>query len=300
MSIEPNLENLKFTAFGVGQGEKSDLALFSVRTEPSVQSALKEMVDNTYHEMRKYEYPQKYQPSEKHAPKEYLYFPLNDRYSETIRSIHTANNLEIEGDVLRDPNRFSFYFVQFKNESEERITALRRATQFKGVLKKPIIRLMTDTLKIDDGYFFKLDRDFDFLVDDENIYILHPIGFERIGQMTPAILGAVPENIEIMKNDMPFVFFDNICKYAEKHPRAAGYIASICQQKEIENFNRTEFESVCKQMEIEPSESNEMLMISDAHIMKFLELLDRRLYKDPLVKNSPETYKAESRRKVSG
>ena len=100
------------------------------------------------------------------------------------------------------------------------MTALRRATQFKGVLKNRLIRFVTDALKIVEDDIFKLDTDFDLLIDAQRVHILRPSGFEFAGQLQEAIMAAVPKNVTALKIDLGFVNFDVIENYASQHPRA--------------------------------------------------------------------------------
>jgi hypothetical protein len=68
---------------------------------------------------------------------------------------------------------------------------------------------------------FKLDNDFDLLIDSANVHILRPSGFEFAGKLQQAILDAVPNNIKSIAKDLAFVAFDGIEAYARKHPRAS-------------------------------------------------------------------------------
>src|SRR2546426_481228 len=81
-----------------------------------------------------------------------------------------------------DPATVFCYFARLTDSKGRRLTALRRATQFKGVLKSRLLRLVTDSLKLVEDHIFKLDRDFDLLIDSANVHILRPSGFEFAGE----------------------------------------------------------------------------------------------------------------------
>ncbi|MFO0754574.1 MAG: hypothetical protein U0411_14770 [Thermodesulfovibrionales bacterium] len=70
--------------------------------------------------------------------------------------------------------------------------------------------MLDDTLEIIEDTVFRLDNDFDLLVDSANIHILRPSGFEFAGKLQQAILDAVPENIKAIRKDLTFVDFDDI------------------------------------------------------------------------------------------
>jgi len=60
-----------------------------------------------------------------------------------------------------------------------------------------VIRLTTDALKLVAGKVFKLDNDFDLLIDGVNVHILRPSGFEFVGKLQDAVLAAAPDNITV-------------------------------------------------------------------------------------------------------
>ena len=187
------------------------------------------------------------------------------------------------------------------DRKKRRLTALRRATQFKGVLKSKnrLVRMLDDTLKIIEDTVFKLDNDFDLLINGANVHILHPSGFEFAGQLQQAILAAVPENIKAIQKDLAFVKLDGIEAYAGKHPRAARYLASIRAQGETKDIDKALLKKMCKQTDVDVSESKGTLYVAAGHEMGFLEVLDRRRYEVSLVKEKLERYKAASRKKLN-
>jgi hypothetical protein len=159
--------------------------------------------------------------------------------------------------------------------------------------------MLDDTLKIIEDTVFRLDNDFDLLVDSANVHILRPSGFEFAGKLQHAIPEAVPENIKAIRRDLTFVDFDGIEAYAARHPRAARYLASIRGQAETKNIDKILLKKACKQTGVEVSESKGKVSVSEGHEMGFLEVLDRRRYELELVKGEPERFKAASRTKLS-
>jgi hypothetical protein len=181
-----------------------------------------------------------------------------------------------------------------------RLTAIRRATQFKGILKSRLIQLVTDALRIIEDRVFKLDSDFDILIDDAKVHILRPSGFEFVGKLQGAVLAAAPENVKAIRRDLPFVDFDLIETYAAKHPRAARYLASIRAQKATKDIDKRALKELCKATGVEIHEAKGKITVADGHVMGFLEVLDRRRYELELVKGSPERFRAGSRQKLEG
>jgi hypothetical protein len=295
-----DIQNVKVTEFGVGRDDGDGETFVAVPVDADVQAALREMVQATWDAMQRDEDgPAKYEPSEKHGSTEYLYLPLGDGMASSVRDLHEAANLDIEATALDDASDVFCYFARLTDKKKRHLTALRRATQFKGVLKKRLIRFVTDSLRLIEDRVFKLDSDFDLLVDSANVHVLRPSGFEFAGKLQQAILDAVPANIKAIRKDLTFVVFDGIEEYAAKHPRAARYLASIRGQDETKSVDRAALKSLCKRTGVEVTESKGKVAVSAGHEMGFLEVLDRRRYEVSLVKEKPERYRAASRRKIN-
>lgn len=303
MKLEFDLGNVTVTEFGVGRDDGDGQTFISVPVDADVQRALREIVQATWDAMNKDEDgPAKYEPSEKHAGTEYLYLPLDDELATSVRELHEAAALDLNAAALSHPSDVFCYFARLTDKKQQRLTALRRATQFKGVLKSRnrLVRMLGDTLKIIDDTVFKLDNDFDLLIDAKNVHILRPSGFEFAGTLQQAILDAVPENIKAIEKDLTFVDFAGIEAYAAKHPRAARYLASIRGQAETKNIDEAALKKLCKSTGVEVNESKGKITVSPGHEMGFLEVLDRRRYELELVKGQPERFKAGSRTKLNG
>lgn len=168
MNLEFDLRNVTVTEFGVGRDDGSGQTFVAVPVDAAVQAVLREMVQATWDAMEKEkEGPAKYEPSEKHGGTEYLFLPLDDELAVSVRELHDAATLDIQAAVLADPSDVFCYFARLTDTKQRRLTALRRATQFKGVLKSRnrLVRMLDDTLKIIEDTVFKLDNDFDLLVD---------------------------------------------------------------------------------------------------------------------------------------
>jgi hypothetical protein len=301
MNLAFDLEQVTVTEFGVGIDDGNGQTFVAVPVDAGVQTALREMVQVTWDAMQGDEGgPARYEPSEKHGSIEYLYLPVGDDLAMAVRELHEATSLDLDSAALHEPSEVFCYFVRLTDTTQRRVTALRRATQFKGVLKKRLIRILDDTLKIIEDTVFKLDNDFDLLIDSANVHILRPSGFEFAGKLRQAILDAVPQNMKAIRRDLPYVDFDGIEDYASKRPRAARYLASIRAQEETKNIDKAALKRLCKRTGVEVKESQGTVIVSDGHEMGFLEVLDRRRYEVDLVKEKPERYRAASRRQIHG
>jgi len=301
MALNFNLAAVTSTEFGVGRDDNAEGSFSLIPIDANVQAALQEMAAGTWEAMADIgDEPQEYQPSEKYAPQEYLIAAIGGTEVVRMRNLHRANNLLLDTTVLEEPGRISCYFARFNDSRGRRLTAVRRATQFKGLLKSGnrLIRLVTDSLQIVEDETFKLDHDFDLLIDSTQIHILRPSGFEFIAKLQEAIREAVPANIASIHEDMPFVDFGAIQEYASLHTRAARHVASIRSQRETQNVSQSLLKKACKSYDVEVKTKDGKLTVAAGSEMTFLDILDRRMYELELVENSPEKYRAGSRRRV--
>lgn len=298
MTIEFDFNQVRTTEFGVGKDDGDRQSFSYIAVDADVQAALREMAEATRQAMEEMSVaPSTYEPSEKYASSEYVHLLLTDDLASQMRGLHEANNLPTDATALSNPAKVYCYFARMTDRQGRRLTALRRATQFKGVLKSRLIRLVTDALKLVEDKVFKLDTDFDVLIDAANVHILRPSGFEFTSHLQEAILDAVPENVRAIQRDLRFVDFGDIQEYAGKHPRAARYLASIRTQKTT-NIDKRALKRLCRATGVEVQETNGKIRLEEAHIMGFLEVLDRRRYELELVRGSPERFKAASRQRI--
>jgi hypothetical protein len=298
MTASADTNNASVTEFGVGVENEEGEYLVLVPIDKEIQTALNEMVDETRAQLSTMD-PARYEPSEKYGPIEHLRLPLDDELASQIRLIHQANNLPVNGKVLSNPSSIFCYFTRIVGGDGKRTTGIRRAGTFKGILKSRLLQFTTDALKIVEDKVFKLDNDFDMLVDATGVSILRPSGFEFVGELKDAILSAAPANIKLIKENLPFVDFTVIETYAKKHPRAARYVASIRSQEQAKNVDKTSLKKLCAETGMKIREENGKLMVEDEFVMDFLLALDRRLYWLELVKGSPESFRAASRSKIA-
>jgi hypothetical protein len=244
-----HVESLRrsITEFGVGRENENGEGFVLVPVDTDVQVVLQEMAIATRDEMIEIATADSvlYEPSEKYGSSEYLHLPLQDEMASQLRLIHEAKNLPVDSGVLSDPSRIYCYFARMRDRKGARITGVRRASQFKGILKNRLIRIVTDALKLVEDKVFKLDSDFDLLIDDTTVHILRPSGFEFLGELQASVLAAAPANIKLIKKDLPFVDFDSIEMYAQKHARAARHLASVRSQGETKNIDKSALKKLC-------------------------------------------------------
>lgn len=299
MELNFDLENVAVTEFGVGR-DATEPPLVVIPADADVQEALVEMARDTWEAVASETgQPPEYEPSEKYGSAEPLFLDLSDELAIWAKSLHEAANLPTDAATLDSPADIFCYFARMLDAEGQHLTAVRRSTQFKGVLRSRLVRVLSDSLKFVQEDVFRLDREFDFLVDSGAVYILHPSGFEFAGKLQGAILDAVPTNIKRIQKDLSFVGLASIQEYAASHPRAARLLASIQGQKQAKNINKQRLTELCKRTSVEVTEADGVLTVAGGHELGFLEVLDRRRYELELVTGQPEQFKAGSRTKIS-
>ena len=298
MKLDFRLDNITVTEFGVGLDSNAEMGYVGVPTNDRVKDALREMVRDTWNAMRQdTEEPPAYDPGETHVSTEYSVVSADGQIDGTVRELHDAGRLDLDGSALDRPECILCYFARYADESGRRLTAMRRASQFKGILKPRKVHIRSDTLELIEENIFKLDVDFDFLMDSAHTHIWRPSGFEFVAGLKQEILDAVPKNVASIQADLPFVDFGGVEEYACKHSRAARYLASIRAQS-TRGISRDALKALCSETGVEIVEQDGTVSVGDAHVIGFLEVLDRRRYRVDLVPGLAERFKAASRRRI--
>ena len=299
MALSFSFDSVRHIEFGVGHEITGEEHFSLVPVDQSVQGALQEMAVSTWRAMQDNDgNPAEYQPSEKYASVEYVYLETNSDLATRANNLHTAIHLPLNADALEDPASLFCYFARMSDGRGRHLTAVKRASQFKGIVKKRLIQFVTDTLRLVEDDTFKLDDEFDFLVDRSRVHILRPSGFESFAELQEAVRAAVPANVEVIQTDIPFVDFSSIAEYATTHTRAARHLASIRSQRETQNLSERLLHRACETHGVRMQRRNGRITILAGSEMDFLDILDRRMYALQLVEGSQERYRASSRRKV--
>jgi hypothetical protein len=299
MPLNFRFDGVRSSAFGVGHEGDEQNVFYMVPVDADVQTALQEMAKNTWEAIQQQEADgREYQPSEKYGAQEYVFLPLEHDLATRLRQLHEAANLDLNVHALSHPSSLFCYFASFEDRGGNHLTAVRRATQFKGIVRSRLVHIVSDSMKLVEDDTFRLDRDFDLLIDSNRVHILRYSGFEAIGQLQEAICAAVPANIAEIERDIEFIDFASISDYAQRHPRAARYLASIRGQRETQNISPRLLSDACTKYGINLKQVNGRIVVMPGSELEFLNVLDRSMYELELVEGRPERYRASSRQRV--
>lgn len=283
--------------FVVGCNESGEREYVIVPVNYDVKNVLKQMIAETWQKMQQNDSVD-YDPANQNKDATYLYMSIDDPLSREVRLFHQAEILQTSTAIMKRPGNMFCYCVRVTVDGQ-RLTAMRRASYFKGILKKRgrLIQIMNDTLKIIDDDVFKLDDDFDLLVWNEGLHIWKPTAFETLANIRQIVLQTVSENVKTIQDKIPFVCFNNIAKYAGTRIRAAKALSSL-RQDDLDNIDRTTLAQQCRVMNVGVTNDAETMIIDEKSIGTFLEVLGRRRYLDPLVTEPANVYRAANRQLV--
>jgi len=161
------------------------------------------------------------------------------------------------------------------------------------------VRFFDNTLRAVDDDVFKLDNDFDFLIHDTFVEILHPAGFVYITDLEEQVFRSIVETTRQIGIALPFVDLVTINDYVvtKKSKRAAKLLVSINSRDDLSATNRDKLFNKCQSLGlVVVTDGNNKLAADERHIIDFLEVLDRRYYDYDLTDTNPEIYIASSRK----
>ena len=301
MNVTFDVRQVDTTEFGVGQRLGQSIQYFWVPIDNTVRGALRREAELTLDRIAKAEQdPPPFDPAEKYAGHEYLVLPVGHELAASLVGFHEANNLSIASPSRQTFQSASCYFLRGTDSSGRRLTAINRAAQFKSTLGQQgrLMTVFSDALHVVDDPIMQLNAGFDIVIDSEHVHILHPSSFRALADVDDEIAQAVPRNVAAIASVASFVNWNSIEQYATDHPRAASLLASIRTQEFAVNIDRSALTELCASQGILLDESSGNIEVDEAHLLGFLEVLDRRRYQIGLVPNTPEHYKASSRTRV--
>lgn len=266
---------------------------------PEVQEELKVMLDVT---LLKLGLPQSadqlpdFSPAEKYSGEDPCKLPLNTAYMADLAAVIGLQNLPSNTNALQTIDELKYYYAIFTDDQNRSLSAFRRAGTFKGVAKSKLAFIRNGLLTMVEGNIFRLDIDFDYLVDVQTIYVLRPSGFEFTTDVHKQMLQAAAGNATAVAATVTYLDMGTISSYVSKHPRAARLLAAVRARADLPLIDRGLLEAACQDFGINVVQNANGTMAPDAgHEYDFLLMLDRRVYTASLIPQQAERYEAASR-----
>lgn len=237
-----------------------------------------------------------YQPAEKYSSEDPVKLLLSTDYIQGLRDVVAMRNLPSDANALRDVSQLEYYYAVFVDSQNRTLHAFRRASQFKGVLKSRLAFIDGGVLTMSNRIVFRLDNDFDYLVDSDTAYILRPSGFEFTANVHEQVLAVAAVNAASIQVAATFLDLARIGRYASTHARSARLLAAIKSRDNLHLTSRNLLAKACRNYGIPIQNPRDGLLSPDpGHEYDFLCILDRRAYTAKLISNQPERYEAASR-----
>lgn len=297
------IEDFRSIEFGICTVVGGEEIFARIPIDNSVRQSLVEM-HNTFYEtyFGIEEDPEQFSASEKYASTEKLVIELNHENLNSLSTLYNINNISISEISLPEiADSINYYFGIFRHNNNIKQIAIKRPSQFKGLLKKQnrLMQLVDDTLQVVTDDVFKLDNDFDFIIHQSVIDILHPTGFTYIANIEEEILRTAADATRQLITRIPFINFNYLADYVGQSKIAAKLISSIKSRPDLERTSEEKLLHKCQSLNVMVREENGRIVPDDAFIIHFLQILDRREYDVDLTVDDPEIYLASSRKKVN-
>ena len=267
------------TEFGVAERIRGNVDFYSVPVDRGVEVKLHEMAVSTWEAMLQVsEDPFDYEVSNEAAVKSHLQLRFDNPIAELYQSISQAGQFQPGGQILQSPRRVFCYFARLTDGHGRQVTGMRRSTGFKGVLSPKLfpVALFNDSLRSVEDNLFRLDADFDLLIDSDEVRVLHPAGMESISQLRKYLMGAAPMNIAMVRESLEFVDFDALEEVIERiAPRSVGVarILSSINTRGTEGITIDSLQAECVEKGVGFSLEGDRVTIDEQSVMDFLYVL---------------------------
>lgn len=295
-----DFQKIQSVEFGVCIDTDGGESYRLIPCDGEVQNALKEMLTETWGALFDAdEQIQEFSPAEKYSATERLWIDLHSELVTKHKEVYEAENLPTDAAALGKVDEMVSYFAIFRDGDGNKLMAIRRATQFKGVLQKRLLRFSNDAVRIIADDVFKLDTDFDFLIYDSKIYIWRPIGLIFTSEMDGQIAACAMGNVDRIAEDITCVDFTRLRDFVAGHKLAMRLVAAIKSRGDLVAISKKRLKAECKEAGLKVEQKDGKLIPAKGSEMGFLMLLDRRRYTVTLIEKQPETYEAPSRHVAS-
>ena len=300
MRAEFNFDAIRSVEFCVSVREHDDHINYLVPTDNSVQNALRDILAAT---VRQFEAlagatAPPFELSEKYAAREALVADLASEEMITLRSLHGEEGWPPHSGALRQPGDIAYYFAVFRDDLQRKLLGVRRAAQFKGVFKSRLVQLMDNSLTLVGDHVFKLDNEFDFLIDPQHVYILHPAAVEHIAKIEELVAAKARDRALSLAGVVEFADFGRIAEFALRHKRAARLVVSLASRPDLDRIQKKRFVALAADTDVAIEKLGRKIQPAIGAEIAFLELLDFRRYTVAIKTGPKEAFVASSRRPI--
>ncbi|MDE2126046.1 MAG: hypothetical protein KGJ62_05610 [Armatimonadetes bacterium] len=272
---------------------------YHIPVTPAVTNELTQMLKDTLDKLGEPSTWETFDCAEQYGSIAPVKCSVDDPVAAKLKSLITAENIPVSADALSYPSKLDFYFAKLRDKHKNECVGVRRASYFKRTIGKKLMHILNGQLDLITDNVFKLDPDFDLIIFPDTVAILRPTQFEWIADLEAELIKVAPGHVHAVAAAVPFLSLDFAIEFVKVSARGRRLFAAIRARNDISGLSADRFRKACEATEVELIEVGGKLSPRPKHEIKFLELLDRRLYPDPLADQQADTYRAASRKKVA-
>ena len=295
-----DFNEISSATFGIGTRTRAETDFYSVPVDSGVGDKLRAMARNTVEKMEFLSTdPNPYEPSNVSTGQQHITIPLDNPLVELFKDVYDMHSPQTGGGAIlrNNPRRVFCYFARFVDTQQQRLMGMHMPNKFREVLaqRERFMFLAGDELRaVGDDALFRLDMDFDLLVDSQEVRILRPSGFEIIGRLQERIKAAAITNAETMGNQIPFLNVDSISNVAGNNVQVARLLASVATNS-FDGMTIDSLKLACDEQQVTLVEGDGQVTVDDENVVSFLRVLNRRRLSIMLIPGKREVYDASVR-----
>ena len=299
-----DFDNAQAIMFGVARRpRRGQPEFFDIAVQNDILVRLHEMASATWGQMQVNvdDDPLQYNPAETYPTKRYLTIALDADIVELFQNLYEVPNFEPGGlEILNHPRSIFCYFAQLVDQNDRGLFAMRRSSSFKSILRQTnrFLIWQQNELRLLGDDMFRLDHEFDLLIDDEAVHILHPKGFEQLGSLQQLLRDAAAENIELMNNRLPFVIWAWDDPDFRMPIGLARKLAAL-RNENLEGLTADALQQLCQSTNVPFQQLPDgMLEFDQVDVEGLLDTLSRRRARIEVIPGIPELFTFSGKRQL--
>lgn len=265
-----------------------------------IKSTLAEMYNETWAYWNTDEPWEDFELAQKYGAVEKVKLSTSSPLAQKAVAIFNQLNHAEDSDIENKLNEIDFYGAVFWNPANIKFMGVRRATQFKSILKarNRLARWCDDGLHEIEENVIRIDRSFDFIVEQDNIYILSPVGFKLFSFEKNERLHAAASRVGELNGVLTGFDLTNFIELVDTRSRAAQLLIGILSREDISMIDVDKIILGARSQGIRIEFNGELNSVHDDDRQDFLEFLDCRRYMLDFTNQQPSVFQAANRRKL--
>lgn len=299
-----DFDDAQAVMFGVARRpRRGPPEFFDIPVQNDILVRLHEMASATWGHMQVDvdDDPPQYDPAETYPTKRYLTIALDEAIVELFQNLYEVQNFEPGGlEILNNPRSIFCYFAQLIDQNDRRMFAMRRSSSFKSILRQTnrFLIWQQNELRLFGDDVFRLDHEFDLLIDDEAVHILHPNGFEQLGSLQQVLRDAAAENIEQMNDRLPFIIWDWGAPDFRLPIGLTRKLAAL-RNENLEGLTAHALQQLCQSTNVPFQQLPDgTLEFAQADVEDLLDTLSRRRARIEVIPGVPELFTFSGKRRL--